>query len=305
MKGIWGTRMGEDEALAKRIHLLIVMVSWFLLLLSGDVTWAADLKQVVKDLADQLAKGVPEQLPMTVVVADFSNMDGTTSDFGRYLAEQLRAELVGSQRFQVVERRRVKQVLTALKFRMADLVDPAKAKQVGTMLGVNAMVMGTLFDLGSTLEIDARVIDIESGGILFGALTSLSKELAQVPYPIAKSLTQKDLTLSVERLKPLPEDQLQILLLPGGDYLLVDLVFRNASEKPMTIALAQGAKAYLLDEAGKQYRVVRLRGLIVDLPLGPNKTLRHTIVFPRPQGEPFQLLYPGFEKIEGLFVAEE
>ncbi len=285
--------------------LLRALVSLFLLVLSGDATWAADLKQAVKELADQLAKGVPAQPYRTVAVMDFLTMEGTTSEFGQYLADQLTAELARLQPFRIVDRRRLKRLLATLKLGMPDLLDPAKAGQAGAWLGLDALVVGMLFEVGSTVEIEARMIESRTGGVLGGAATSLPAELAHVPHPTAKSLTEPGLTLTVERVQPLPEEQRQNLLLEKGAYLLVDLVFRNTSEKPMMIALAHGAKASLLDEAGKQYGVVRLLGLILDLPLEPGRMLRHSLVFPRPQGKPFQLVYPGFETIEGLVVAEE
>lgn len=120
-----------------------------LFVISSAPSWAADLKEAVEQLAVQLAKSVPEGQTMRVAVTDFPDLQGVTSDLGRYIAERLTTRLSAqTQKFRVIERRRLGQVLGELRFSMSDLVDPDKAKQLGKMLGVEAIAVGTLSDLG-------------------------------------------------------------------------------------------------------------------------------------------------------------
>ncbi len=138
---------------------------------------AADLKEGVDTLAVQLAKSVPEGRVIRVAVTDFPDLQGVTSNLGRYIAERLTTRLSAqAEKFRVIERRRLGLVLGELKFSMSDLVDPAKAKQLGKMLGVEALVVGSVSDLGNQVDVDARIIEIETNNILPGVTASLSKD---------------------------------------------------------------------------------------------------------------------------------
>ncbi len=137
---------------------------------------AADLKEGVEQLAGQLTKSVPDGKQLRLAVTDFPDLQGVTSDLGRYIAERLTTRLSQNPKFFVIERRRLGQVLGELKFSMSDLVDPAKAKQLGRMLGVEAIVVGSLSDLGNVVDVDARIIEIETNRTMPGASTTISRD---------------------------------------------------------------------------------------------------------------------------------
>jgi TolB-like protein len=111
-----------------------------------------------------------------VAVADFPDLQNVTSDLGRYIASRLTTRLVQSPKFFVIERQRLSQVLAELNFSMSDLVDPAKAKRLGQMVGVEAIVVGTVSDLGNQVDLDARMIEIETNRMLLGATVTISKD---------------------------------------------------------------------------------------------------------------------------------
>lgn len=153
------------------------VVSLLLLVLPPSLAQPAELKEAVEQLGAQLAKSVPEGRIMRVAVTDIPDLEGVTSNLGRYIAERLTTRLSAlPQKFRVIERRRLGQVLGELRFSMSDLVDPAKAKQLGKMLGVEALVVGTVSDLGNVVEVDARIIEIETNNTLPGVTAAISKD---------------------------------------------------------------------------------------------------------------------------------
>jgi len=157
------------------------LMGWWICLVVGLVmvpglAQAADLKEGVEQVAVQLAKSVPEGRVFRVAVTDFPDLQGVTSDLGRYIAERLTTRLSQAPKFRVIERRRLSLVLGELKFSMSDLVDPSKAKRLGQMLGVEGLVVGSISDLGNQVEVDARIIEIETSNILPGVSASISKD---------------------------------------------------------------------------------------------------------------------------------
>ena len=137
---------------------------------------AQDLRGSIDQLATQIANSMPEGKQLRLAVADFPDLQGVISDFGRFVANRLTTRLAQSPKLLLIERQRLDQVLTELKFSMSDLVDPTKAKQLGKMVGVEAIVVGSISDIGNQIDVDARIIEIETNRMLSGVTTSISKD---------------------------------------------------------------------------------------------------------------------------------
>ena len=63
----------------------------------------------------------------------------------------------------VVEREKLEQVLEEQKISFTGMIDLATATRIGKMLGVEAVVVGTVADMGNSLDIRARLVDVEKG----------------------------------------------------------------------------------------------------------------------------------------------
>jgi TolB-like protein len=160
--------------------LVLVVLLWTLPVAVGagaPQTGAVPLPQGIADLADRLTKGMPADQVMTVAVTDFpDSIRNQTCGLGRFVAERLTTLLSQHHQCRLIERRRLDLVLGELKFGMSELVDPAKAKKLGQMLGVQGLVVGSVTDLGGTVDVDARIIDIQTNVSLPGASTSIVQD---------------------------------------------------------------------------------------------------------------------------------
>jgi TolB-like protein len=120
---------------------------------------------------------MPEDRVMTVAVTDFpDSIRNQTCGIGRFMAERLTTLLSQHRQCRLIERRRLDLVLSELKFSMSELVDPDKARKLGQMLGVQGLVVGSVTDLGGTVDVDARIIDIQTNVSLPGASTSIVQD---------------------------------------------------------------------------------------------------------------------------------
>ncbi len=192
-----------------RTWIFAILIVGGSLLFSALTASAQDLRTGVEQLADRIAKAAPEGKQLRVAVADFPDLQGVTSDLGRYIASRLTTRLAQNrEKFFVVERQRLNQVLAELKFSMSDLVDPAKAKQLGKMVGVEAIVVGTVSDLGNQVDIDARMIEIETNRLLLGATVTISKD------PTVTALLERGRVAVVTAPSP-PEQPPQVAVAPA------------------------------------------------------------------------------------------
>jgi TolB-like protein len=147
-----------------------------LLIIISHTASAQDLRSGVEQLADQIIQVAPQDKTLRVAVIDFPDLLNVMSDLGRYIANRLTTRLAQSEKFFVVERQRLGQLLSELKFSMTDLVDPEKAKQLGQIVGVEAILVGTVSDLGNQVDVDARVIEIDTSRMLVSVATTISKD---------------------------------------------------------------------------------------------------------------------------------
>src|SRR5262249_32301757 len=83
--------------------------------------------------------------------------------------------LAGTKGLKVLERSMLAQALLEMKLAQADLADPEKAKTVGLRIGAQAVALGGLADLGTSVELDVRVLQLDSGETLFSGFASFAK----------------------------------------------------------------------------------------------------------------------------------
>ncbi len=103
-----------------------------------------------------------------IAVLDFQ-LQGSgyeTEDMGKIVAEWFTTALVKEGRFEVVERRLLNKVLDEQNLHMTGLIDSDSTASVGRILGVKTIISGSVMKLQNILEVNARIIDVESGSIV-------------------------------------------------------------------------------------------------------------------------------------------
>ncbi|MBU0456430.1 MAG: CsgG/HfaB family protein [Gammaproteobacteria bacterium] len=139
---------------------------------------APTLDDSINELVQQISKDMTVQKKTTIAVIDFTNLEGNVTNFGRYLTEELITRLFQTGKFKVIERNLLNKVIEEQKLSLTQLIDPASAKQLGRILGVDAIVSGTIGDLVKQLKVNARIIGTEKGDVLAVAQTAINKNEA-------------------------------------------------------------------------------------------------------------------------------
>ena len=134
------------------------------------------LDQRTGELSQQIAKNMETGQKRRIAVLEFTDLQGQVTNFGRYLSEELITRLYDSSKFKVVERQLLNKVIAEQKLSLTGVVDPASAKKLGSVLGVDAIVSGTVADRGDTLKINARLIDCQTGEVFSAAATEIVKD---------------------------------------------------------------------------------------------------------------------------------
>ena len=163
-----------------------IVLSMGLLFLSGCAgTMGVKMKQDVSANVTEKVESKYTGPKRRVGVIDFENKTayGQTR-LGQAASDILITELVKTGKFIVVEREKVNKLLEEQKLGLTGAIDPNTAAQMGKVLGLNAIVTGAISNFGvrttgsdylitqtkrqeATCTIDVRVVDAETGQILF------------------------------------------------------------------------------------------------------------------------------------------
>ncbi len=136
---------------------------------------------------------VPFNQRPVIAVIDFQNKTGDTgyNNLMENITGSMISELQGTGHFRIIERERLNALLGEMKLSLSGLVNPDKAKEVGKVLGVDALLFGNLSSVqysknkqsifiawteGQKVEInmDARLVNVETGEVLAASKASSS-----------------------------------------------------------------------------------------------------------------------------------
>lgn len=104
----------------------------------------------------------------TIAVLDFNNNSIVDKEklepLRKGLADILITELSRVEAFKVVEREKIRDVVTEIEFSQTDLVDPSTAQKLGRLLGAqNLLFGGFVHSFGDEIRIDVRIVEVETG----------------------------------------------------------------------------------------------------------------------------------------------
>lgn len=144
-----------------------------------------------------MIKSLAEENKTQIAIMEFPDLNGRISVLGKFVPEELTTRLFNTKRFEVVERQLINKILDEQKLGMTGIIDATSAAQLGKMVGVDAVVTGTITDLGEQIRLNARMISTETAGIFAVASVSIQKEqyLADMLY---KFNGQKGYTANME-----------------------------------------------------------------------------------------------------------
>ena len=76
----------------------------------------------------------------------------------------------------VVEREKMEEVMEELVHTFSGMIDISTAAQLGKMLGVEAVIVGTVADMGNSVDLRARLVDVEKGAAITAATIAVTKD---------------------------------------------------------------------------------------------------------------------------------
>lgn len=151
-----------------------------------------------------LAPAARAQSKPAVAILYF-DYDGSSEEMGflrKGLTQMLVTDLSGNPavapRVEIVERTRLQDVLAELELERTKKIDPRTANRIGKLLGARYLVMGGYFDIGGTLRVDARLVEVETGKVV----ASMGKHGKAEAFLALEQHLAGELATTLGKLKP-------------------------------------------------------------------------------------------------------
>ena len=109
-------------------------------------------------------------------VLDFVNLDGTVTMLGKHIAEEMSTRLAKWGDFKVIERKLIDKVIAEQKYSLSEFIDTEKAVSIGKLVGAQGIVIGTITELEKSFQVNARIIQTETGEVLSTAQVEIRKD---------------------------------------------------------------------------------------------------------------------------------
>lgn len=255
-----------------------IITGFLCILLSGHaLAQVQDMDKELSDLATKLAASINDNGKKKVTVLDFTDLQGGSSELGKYIAEELTVDLVMVKKdFSVLDRANLRKILAEHKLTATGLVDPENAKKLGMFAGVDALILGTVTPKNQKINLTAKIITTDTAEIV-GAAKAEFKADEAVQKLLAQPAKGDDTTGASESSSPStppaakPFGDLQVKVeslkvVSSGNYMLgrLTLIITNTSAS-QTLGVAINPSIYqnfnLSNSRGDEFKATEVTGI--------------------------------------------
>ena len=204
-----------------RRNIILIFLSLTLIFGFGVSLFAtADFRSGIDDIVKHIVDSMESEQKKRVAIMDFRNIDHSVSELGMYLSETLITKLFQTNKFKVIERSQLDQALQEIGLGQTGVVDQKTAQEVGQVLGVDSLVIGTITDLVDSIDVNARLISTGTGEVFAVAASEIQKNVV-VATLMGQKIEKKEPSLAVTE-TPNASKQTEVVIPDGFDYLAVN-----------------------------------------------------------------------------------
>jgi len=238
-----------------------------LLACSLSSVYAQDsLPRRVDELSRQITTKISAKQKTTIAVVEFADLEGRVTNLGRFLAEELITRFHETEKFKVIERQLLNKIITEQKLTLTGIVDPASAKKLGQILGVDAIVSGSVSELATVLRVNARLISTETGEIFAVASTEIAKDESVLRLLGGGNTISGGASSPPNSMYPITKDSMGFTIVLKQCKLVTTAVscefdvMSNERDRVLSLYVYPSSDpSRLFDEAGTEYLVAQVR----------------------------------------------
>lgn len=122
---------------------------------------------------------IPMKDRINIGIKEFTNAT-QQQDLEKTITEIFITAFSKSGAFNVIERQQLEKVLNEFELSQSGIIDTSTSKEIGQLTGVEAIVTGTVSQMGNNQRVDARVIDISTGRVVIAERTDQANNTQRI-----------------------------------------------------------------------------------------------------------------------------
>jgi len=139
---------------------------------------------------------------VAILYFDYDGKDEELSYLRKGLTQMLVADLSDVDGIRLVERVELEAVLKELELNRSPKIDRASANAVGKLLGARHLVLGNYFQLYGTLQVNARVVEVETGTVRAVGARRKATEFLELEAELAGKLRERLTAIAKDSASP-------------------------------------------------------------------------------------------------------
>lgn len=130
-----------------------------------------------KTVAENMASAAARKSKKRIVVLPFINENGKKNMASVLITERLSSHIASRQEVALIERGRLDAILKEQGLQSSGIVDARTASTIGAVLGADAVITGTVIDIGNGMvELNARLVDTRTARVLNAINRKIKKD---------------------------------------------------------------------------------------------------------------------------------
>lgn len=147
-------------------HFVILIITHFLAF-CGVASAADNIDAAMQELASDIISNVENKKGSDIIVAitPFQHSYNTCSEFSYHVSDSLMVEMLRNNKsnIKIVDRTQLNSFAEESNLGGSGWLDPSTAVKLGEWKGIDALVIGSMSNIGPVMKLTAKMIDTESG----------------------------------------------------------------------------------------------------------------------------------------------
>jgi TolB-like protein len=133
----------------------------------------------IRNISSTLTENIVKAGKKMIAVVDFTDLQGNVTELGRFLAEEFSVAFAGAGKgFEVVDRTHLKSILAEHKLSATGIIDPQTARKLGQLVGVDALITGTITPFGDSVRVSVKILDTATAKVIGASSGDIAKTKA-------------------------------------------------------------------------------------------------------------------------------
>ncbi|WP_367388758.1 hypothetical protein [Lewinella sp. LCG006] len=123
---------------------------------------------VIHDIGLNVSEKISSAGVESVLIADMTNLEGEKKNLGRYLTEEISAEIIDVRKgISLLDRSQLNKLIKEQELNAAGLLDQETIAGLGEIIGTEVIITGKYEVIGDKVKLWLRAIDVEKGKAFF------------------------------------------------------------------------------------------------------------------------------------------